>query len=407
MKKRLLALIIAIMTILAMIAGCNGNIGAEPGNSGMVTDEPVVSAQTDDTDPVNTADYSTTNEPDDTDGGDEDHNNEVSTDVSGAESNQKGMKDALSPDTPAGTDNSILNNALDAITGSVTASPAKTTDASPAASLTVEPPVLLSGEYFGSGPDSKFALSVVIPASAFEFQGSYRGSGEVELEVSYRDVGGAWIDWDEQRVNLLHIDQTDRALDFLYPAEHMIPRTEFRVRLTYRYMDDSGEHTASSAWSDSANSMPDAPEPDGSEVFVGQWHSMNMLAAGWDERYALHADGTYIYAASQINLSGSLIYMFGTWSVYEGALALFVERILSLEGAQIIHDENLGDYYEGGTPVVIVSEFAERSLCQIERGGIDPESGRATIKINGHTWYNFDEHDEYTSFFSEYEYYMS
>ena len=398
MKKRLNALILAISIASSVLIGCNGNSGGEPTGSVMLTDRPDVSAQPDidtqpdDADSGSTADDIMKNEPDDkdTDPGDDDHN----------------KKADLSPDTTDSSADLKLSNTPDIITDINRDDPIMNVDKSHTADLSAEPPELISGEYFGSGVDAKFALSVIIPVSAFEFQGSYRGSGEVELEVAYRDVGGAWIDWDEQRVNLWRIDQTDQALDFLFPAANMIPRTEFRVRLAYRYMDDNGEHTVSSAWSKSVNTMPDAPEPDGSEVFIGQWHSMNMLASGWDERYAFHEDGTYIYAASQINLSGSLIYMFGTWSVYEGALALFVERILSLEGAQIVHDENLGDYYEGGTPVLTVSEFAERSLCQIERGGIDPESGRATIKINGHTWYNFDEQDEYTGFFSEYDYYM-
>ena len=404
MKKRLLILIIIVAFAMSLSAGCAGNKQEVLTTEGKRTDSPAANASSDDP---------KQNGADPVDASDEDSDKDVTPDEPTPESTDPAPGSAYDPADDNGSEKPAekpterpSEKPTEKPAEKPTDKPTVSPDISPAGQLKAEPPSLISGEYFGSGSDAKFSLSIIIPASAFEFQGSYHGSGEVELEVSYRDVGGAWIEWDEQKVNLWNVDQTTSALSFLYPAAYMIPRTEFRVRLTYRYTDDSGEHITSSAWSQSANTIPDAPEPDGADVFVGLWHSMNMLAAGWDERYAFHADGTYIYAASQINLSGSLIYMFGSWDVYEGALVLFPERDLSLEGAKIIHNENVGDYYEGGSPILTVYEYAERSLCSIERGGIDPASGRATIKINGHSWYNFDEHDEYSSFFSEYDHYM-
>ena len=410
MKKRLIALILIFIFAMTLFAGCAGNSEKTPSADSTRAGAATTNSRSNDPEPGDpeSDDTARTDSTDDDDAGDNtpaepeppETASSASGDANDATTDAASQKPTVSPkpsDNPKPTDNPIPTESPKPTESPVT---------DPADRLSVEPPTLVSGEYFGSGKDAKFSLSVVIPASAFEFQGSYHGSGEVGLEVAYRDVGGAWIDWDEQTVNLWHVDQTASAISFLYPAEYMIPRTEFRVRLTYRYTDDSGEHSASSAWSKSANTMPDAPQPDGSEAYVGLWHSMNMLAAGWDERYAFHADGTYIYATSQINLEGTLIYMFGTWDVYEGALVMFPQSTLELKGARIVHDENFGDYYEGGKPELIVFEFSERSLCQIERGGIDPESGRATIRINGHTWYNFDEHNEYSSFFDEYDYYM-
>ena len=396
MKKRIITLLLIIALVSALLAGCAKSGNKEPPASETRTVTPATDTPSEESTPEDAARIE---EPDD-----DDSKNEDTTTLrpSPVPANPSVSGDNATPKPTASPNEKPTVSPNE----KPTASPVTSPDVTPATNLYVEPPTLVSASYIGSGADAKFSLSVIIPASAFEFQGSYHGSGEAILEASYRDVGGAWIDWDEQKVNLWHIDQTTQALSFLYPAANMIPRTEFCVRLTYRYVDDNGEHFASSVWSKSANTMPDAPEPEGSEAFVGQWHSMNMLAAGWDERYAFHADGTYIYAASQIKLSGNTIYTFGTWSVYEGALAMFPERILSLEGARIVHDDNLGDYYEGGKNVLIVFEISERSLCQIERGGIDPESGRATIKINGHTWYNFDEHDEYNSFFSGYDHFM-
>ena len=375
MKKKFLAFVLAAALMSALLAGCKAAVQTTP----LSSNAPFVSEEGSPSDPPQ------------------------------AETSKDGIdQDAESAQPPAEASDSVVNSILDIIADIQE----KGSDSGPelqqgqeqensreqdevndfAAVKYVEPPILLSAEYFGSGIDAKFSLSVILPESVFDFQGSYHGSAEATLEISYRDVGGSWLDWDEQKVDLWRVDRTTQAISFLYPAANMIPRTEFRVRLTYRYVVDSGdEFTISSAWSATADTMPDGSPLDDSEAFVGQWHSMNMLAAGWDERYAFHADGTYIYAASQINIETGIIYIFGTWSVYNGGLAMFAERVLSMEG---------------GKPVLTVYEYAERSMCQIERGGTDPESGRRTIRINGATWYNFDEHDEFGSFFDGYDYFM-
>ena len=400
MKKKFLAFVLAAALVLVLLAGCSGGKDQPPQLS---SDAPIES-EGDGQLPASQATFSVS---------------------------EGGLTEAQSP---TGASDSVVNSILDVIAEVLENSPSAEPeqrqeqnqeqkqdqdqnqkqdqesdgDNDFAAVKYVEPPILLSAEYFGSGIDAKFSLSVILPESVFDFQGSFHGSAEATLEVSYRDVGGAWLDWDEQKVDLWRIDRTTQALSFLYPAVNMIPRTEFRVKLTYRYVVDSGdEFTISSAWSATADTMPDGLPPDDSEAFVGQWHSMNMLAAGWDERYAFHADGTYIYASSQIKIETNIIYISGTWSVYNGGLAMFAESILSMEGAQIIHDENFGDSFEGGKPELTVIEYPERSMCQIERGDPDPESGRRTIKINGATWYNFDEHDEFSSFFEGYDYFIS
>jgi len=386
MKSKLFIVMFVTALSVVLYAGCGGSGGESPPVEVKQPDNPVIIA------PGDTSSGSTTEI-------------DVSDDEGASEDIPETQGQA---ETPAETSDSAFDKIQDIINSydnKPSAEPDKEQESSSFA-VDTEPPILLSAEYFGSGIDAKFSLSVIIPAEAFEFQGSYHGSGAVELEAAYRDVGGIWLDWDEQKVDLWKIDQTTQALSFLYPAENMIPRTEFRVRLTYRYTDDSGEHSASSAWSATADTMPGELPTDDSEAFVGQWHTMNMLAAGWDERYAFHADGTFIYAASQINIETTIIYIFGTWSVYNGGLARFDESILSMEGARIVHDDSFGDHFEGGKPVMTVIDYPERSMCGIERGGVDPESGRRTISINGTTWYNFDENDEFTSFFSEYEYYM-
>ena len=119
-----------------------------------------------------------------------------------------------------------------------------------------EAPTIALAEHFGTALDAKFAIHVVIPGSAFDFTGSYHGSGEVDLETSYRGPSGEWHEWGEESFSLEYIDKTSDAIPFLHPAGGMEPNTSFRVRLTYRYTDDRGDHTVSSAWSDPASAAP-------------------------------------------------------------------------------------------------------------------------------------------------------
>ena len=123
----------------------------------------------------------------------------------------------------------------------------------PSSGPNTEAPVLTYVEYFGTAPEAKFALFVIIPAGAFDFQGSYHGSGEVRLEFSYLEGNGTWRDWPEVAVDLWLVGVTAEAIPFLCHAGYMDPLTVFRARLTYRYTDDSGDHSVSSAWSDAVS----------------------------------------------------------------------------------------------------------------------------------------------------------
>jgi len=408
MKGKFFAVLVVLVLAAALLSGCADSGKGDITDNGDLTDRVasadgrIVGSQGDEVKQENTTE---TGVSDDKSAG------QVDTPAQTQEKSSESLSSGRADISPGESGDSPDNNSGEAVNSPPAVLPVEPDNGSDpndfAAVKYVDPPILLSAKLIGSGIDSKFSLSIILPESLFDFEGSYHGSAEATLEISYRDVGGSWVDWEEQTFELWRIDRTTQALSFLYPAVNMILRTEFRVRLKYHYIVDSGdEYTIRSEWSATADSMPDGPKLDGSEAFVGQWHKMNMLAAGWDERYAFHPDGTYIYATSQINRDTTIIFIFGTWSVYNSGLAMYADRILSVEGAKIIHDDNLGDRLEGGEPVLTVIDLPERAMCLIERGDPDTLTGRRTIWINGEPWYNFDENDEYSSFFDEYSYFM-
>ena len=126
-------------------------------------------------------------------------------------------------------------------------------------------PILTKVEYFGTAPDAKFALNVIIPEEAFNFQGSYHGSGMSLLEIFYIDDNGVLQSMDEETVDLWLVDKTSDPIPFLVHAGNMNPNTAFQVRMTYHYTDSNGEYTLSTAWSDTlafdagSNSTPISP----------------------------------------------------------------------------------------------------------------------------------------------------
>ncbi|MCL2321542.1 MAG: MBL fold metallo-hydrolase [Oscillospiraceae bacterium] len=125
--------------------------------------------------------------------------------------------------------------------------------------------------------------------------------------------------------------------------------------------------------------------------FVGLWHGMKMVAAGFDERYAFYDDGTFIYGSSEMNESKQELYKTGTWSVADG------ELLLTVEARWILPVGNIEDIVPNDE-LIIVNDEVVKKICNppevetysIAQTGTDSETGRDTISIDGITFYNFD-----------------
>ena len=129
-----------------------------------------------------------------------------------------------------------------------------------------DPPTLVSVEYQDMGPDSKFFLTVFIPQSAYDFRGTYYGSGSVDVEVYIDGSGNS--DWSLLSVfELGDKSGASNTTTFLFPAQGKNPASRFMLRLTYYYINSSGETaSAFSNWSavmrdDSAAPSTQTPPP--------------------------------------------------------------------------------------------------------------------------------------------------
>lgn len=126
------------------------------------------------------------------------------------------------------------------------------------------------------------------------------------------------------------------------------------------------------------------------DSLIGLWHSMNMVAAGFGERYAFNEDGTFIYGTSQMDESNHQLYAAGTWSIVNGELKLEIEtRLVMPEGDinEIVPGDDLIILDRG--VVKMIYNPPEVETCSISITGADPETGRNTIAIDGVTFYDF------------------
>lgn len=137
------------------------------------------------------------------------------------------------------------------------------------------------------------------------------------------------------------------------------------------------------------------PEPvdNGSlnDSLIGLWHSMNMVGAGFGERYAFNEDGTFIFGTSQMDESNNQLYEAGTWSIVNGELKLEIkERLVMPEGDinEIVPGDDLV-ILDSGVVMLIINP-PEVETHSISVTGADPETGRDTITIDGVTFYDFN-----------------
>lgn len=140
-----------------------------------------------------------------------------------------------------------------------------------------------------------------------------------------------------------------------------------------------------------SNSPTENPEPEDNKSFIGLWHSMNMVAAGFGERYAFNEDGTFIFGTSQMDEFDRQLYKAGRWSIAGGKLKLEVDARLVVpvgEIEDIVPSDELIILDRG--VVKVIYNPPEIETYSIVKTDADPETGRNTIAIDGVTFYNFN-----------------
>ena len=108
---------------------------------------------------------------------------------------------------------------------------------------------------------------------------------------------------------------------------------------------------------------------------TGLWHEMNMVGAGFSERYAFYEDGSFIYCHSQMDDSKRNLCKTGTWSFAADALQLTIKTRLVLEG---------GDVRE------LLCDPPEKEVQKIAGAGKDEDTEREMVTIGEVVYYRFD-----------------
>lgn len=140
-----------------------------------------------------------------------------------------------------------------------------------------------------------------------------------------------------------------------------------------------------------SKSPVNSPEPDDKNFFIGLWHSMNMVAAGFGERYTFNEDGTFIFGTSQMGEFDRLLYTAGTWSITDGKLKLEVGTKLAVPVGDINKIESSDNLIILDRGVVkVIHDPPEIETYNIAKTATDSETGRNTISIDGVTFYDFN-----------------
>lgn len=137
------------------------------------------------------------------------------------------------------------------------------------------------------------------------------------------------------------------------------------------------------------------------QPYVGFWNSTNKIDednnSGYGKRYALYADGTFIYADDEI---GQLreVFKTGTWIIdAESTLVLNVEARWVIPVGDIDDLEPSDDQVilkEAGLVKVMYGE-PETEQYSISEADADAETGKSAIIIDRITYYDFNESDEF------------
>ena len=137
------------------------------------------------------------------------------------------------------------------------------------------------------------------------------------------------------------------------------------------------------------------------QPYVGFWNSTNKIDedndSGYGKRYALYADDTFIYSDNEIGQSRE-VFKTGTWSIdRESTLVLNVDarwvipvgdidKLEPSDGQVILKEAGL---------VKIMYKEPETEQYSISKAAADAETGKASIIIDGVTYYDFNESHEF------------
>ena len=121
------------------------------------------------------------------------------------------------------------------------------------------------------------------------------------------------------------------------------------------------------------------------QKYVGLWHGSPVVAAGWNERFVLYPNGTFIWCANEMDGSQRLRYLVGFWNVRNSTLALDCRAAINWEGGQEIANEGLAGYISSTViinPTPVVYSIEKTLTMPLSEITFDNDRGLNVVTIN-------------------------
>jgi hypothetical protein len=146
-----------------------------------------------------------------------------------------------------------------------------------------------------------------------------------------------------------------------------------------------------------AGDNADSPVSEDGKPFVAMWHASPVLGSGWNKRLMLAYDGSFVWAASQMDEETRIRYLWGTWGVSGGSLTLETALMLRRDGGRLV-DSNLtisGKALEGFelAPYAVSEKFTLPITTPEVDPDILPDREMYAITVSGEKYWYYAEQE--------------
>ncbi len=124
------------------------------------------------------------------------------------------------------------------------------------------------------------------------------------------------------------------------------------------------------------------------------WHASPVLGAGWSERFALYEDGSFIWAANQMDGESTCRYFAGTWEIQDGNLLLHSKLVVGWEGGELVENTGIGSFASEQVllnPTIVVYTLVQEFWVPLGEITHDSGNGRDTVMFNELQLWDFSE----------------
>ena len=131
--------------------------------------------------------------------------------------------------------------------------------------------------------------------------------------------------------------------------------------------------------------------------YARMWHASQVLGSGWNERFALYPDGSFIWGASQMDGESTIRFLAGTWDVKDGQLYLNSELIIGWEGGELVENTGIASYASANVlldPETIIYQVEYPLVLSVSAITTDNERGLDTVTFQNLQCWDYSGQEE-------------